>query len=652
MAGACLALLLGIASWVRAQPSLRVLDVPFIAQSESLCGGAAAAMVLRYWGERGLTAESFASLVDASAAGIRTNALVGDLKSRGWNALEVRGSDDLLARQTDQGRPAMVLLEDRPGTFHYVVVVANTPSMVLFHDPARAPYRALARNEFDRRWAVADRWMAVVTPPAGRDAPAREPAGVVSTVLAPECRAAITEAGRAADAGDLVGAEAALGAVASCPAAVSLREMAGVRARQRRWPEVADLAQAAADLEPGDEGTWRLLATARFVQDDKPGALAAWNRVGEPRLDTVQVYGVKRTRVPAVLKASGLDSATVVTNSRLTRARRRLADVPALSAVGVEYVPLTGGTAEVRANVIEQPLWPTSVPALASMAGRAIFLREVHVPVFSPSGGGERVAATWRFWPGRPRVALEANAPAPWGGEWGALAAWERQPFDTPVLPTIERLTARATWSDWVYPALRIGVRSGADRWTTRGAAQGMAGATALATTGGERLGAQLDVDSWFGQSAFTMAQLVVRARSSATLRGFLLSGEAGTGWADLNASPDLWFGGDTGKARPVFLRAHRLVEDGRLITDRLGRTIIHGGAEAQYWRPLSRFQVAPAVFVDVVHLDRRAVPGTRDDVDVGAGMRLAGWGGGLLRLDVARGLRDGRMRVSAGFQP
>jgi len=75
VAGACLTLLLGTASWARAQPQLRVLDVPFIAQSESLCGGAAAAMVLRYWGERGLTAESFASLVDASAAGIRTNAL-------------------------------------------------------------------------------------------------------------------------------------------------------------------------------------------------------------------------------------------------------------------------------------------------------------------------------------------------------------------------------------------------------------------------------------------------------------------------------------------------------------------------------------------------------------------------------------------------
>jgi hypothetical protein len=629
-----------------------VLDVPFIAQSESLCGGAAAAMVLRYWGERGLTAESFTHLVDASAAGIRTSALVGDLKSRGWNALEVRGSDSLLARQTDQGRPAMVLLEDRPGTFHYVVVVASMPSMVLFHDPARAPYRALARDEFDRRWAVADHWMAVVTPSSSPGVPAPEPRAAVSAALAPECQAAIADAGRAADAGDLVRAETALGAGASCPAAVSLREMAGVRARQGRWPEAADLARAAADIESGDAGTWRLLATARFVQDDKAGALAAWNRAGEPRLDTVQIDGLKRTRVPVVLKASGLGPGTVVTNAGLTRARKRLADVPALSAVGVEYVPLRGGSAEVRAHVIEEPLWPTSVPALASLGGRAIFARELHVPLVSPSGGGELVAATWRFWPGRPRVALEVNAPAPWGGKWGALAAWERQPFDTTVVPTIERLTARATWSDWVLPALRIGVRSGADRWTTRAAAQGMAGATALATTGGQRLGAQLDLDSWFGPSAFTMAQLVVRARSSTTLRGFLLTGAAGTGWAGLTTSPDLWFGGDTGNARPIFLRAHRLVEDGRIVTDRIGRTIVHGGVEAQYWRSLSRFQVAPAVFVDAVHLDRRAVPGTRDDMDIGAGVRLAGFGSGVLRLDVARGLRDGRMRVSAGFQP
>jgi hypothetical protein len=121
-----------------------------------------------------------------------------------------------------------------------------------------------------------------------------------------------------------------------------------------------------------------------------------------------------------------------------------------------------------------------------------------------------------------------------------------------------------------------------------------------------------------------------MRARSSATRTGLLLAGEAGTGWAGLNTPPDMWFAGDTGQGRPVFLRAHRLVEDGRMVTVRIGRTIVHGGAAAQYWRSVSRFQVAPAVFVDAVHLDRRAVPGTRDDVDIGAGLRLAGLGGGV----------------------
>ena len=55
-------LLLALAFFIRPSSlhaqSLTVLDVPFIAQSELLCGGAAAAMVMRYWGERGVDALS------------------------------------------------------------------------------------------------------------------------------------------------------------------------------------------------------------------------------------------------------------------------------------------------------------------------------------------------------------------------------------------------------------------------------------------------------------------------------------------------------------------------------------------------------------------------------------------------------------------
>src|SRR5215213_134555 len=138
-----------------AQPAphaLPILDVPFISQSEALCGGAAAAMVLRYWGERGLTAESFSHLVDRSAAGIRTDALLKDLRSRGWIAIALDGTADAIEAELRRGRPALTLIEDRPGRFHYVVVVAITSDAIVFHDPARAPLRVVGRPEFARRW--------------------------------------------------------------------------------------------------------------------------------------------------------------------------------------------------------------------------------------------------------------------------------------------------------------------------------------------------------------------------------------------------------------------------------------------------------------------------------------------------------------------
>src|ERR1041384_1988808 len=89
----CLLALLAVPASSRAQ-SLTLLDVPFISQSELLCGGAAAALVMRYWGERGIDAESFQPLVDRKAGGIRTDALTADLRERRWNAVAIDGSDD------------------------------------------------------------------------------------------------------------------------------------------------------------------------------------------------------------------------------------------------------------------------------------------------------------------------------------------------------------------------------------------------------------------------------------------------------------------------------------------------------------------------------------------------------------------------------
>ncbi len=50
------------------QDKLQVLDVPYVPQSGALCGGAALAMVLRYWGESGVLAEDFTALVNRASA--------------------------------------------------------------------------------------------------------------------------------------------------------------------------------------------------------------------------------------------------------------------------------------------------------------------------------------------------------------------------------------------------------------------------------------------------------------------------------------------------------------------------------------------------------------------------------------------------------
>jgi hypothetical protein len=119
---------------VAAEPALRVLDVPFVSQTEDLCGGAAAAMVLRFWGVRGVDAESFTHLVDHRAGGIRTTDLIRDLDSRGWAAVAVR----VEARLAD-GQPQRTtggVDRDQPGAYHYVVVVGAPERGFIFHDRA------------------------------------------------------------------------------------------------------------------------------------------------------------------------------------------------------------------------------------------------------------------------------------------------------------------------------------------------------------------------------------------------------------------------------------------------------------------------------------------------------------------------------------
>jgi hypothetical protein len=131
----------------------------------------------------------------------------------------------------------------------------------------------------------------------------------------------------------------------------------------------------------------------------------------------------------------------------------------------------------------------------------------------------------------------------------------------------------------------------------------------------------------------------------------------AGGGYqlATSSAPASLWPGADTGHARDVLLRAHPLLDDGIIEGGVFGRRIAFATAEVQHWIQPKRqrlLRVAPAVFIDLAQATR-GLPASdaRLHYDAGVGIRFALLGFGVLRADVARGLRDGRTAFSVGWQ-
>jgi hypothetical protein len=636
-----------------AQPApepLSILDVPFISQSEALCGGAAAAMILRYWGERGLDAESFAHLVDRSAGGIRTTRLVDDLRQRGWSAVAVDGREELIDAELARGRPVLTLIEDRPGTFHYVVIVAATHQAIVFHDPARAPFRVMERERFARRWSPAGRWMAVVVP--AEPSRTSEPPPVAELAEGASCSSLMTSGVQSAQAGNLDAAERNLTGALSCGGSAALRELAGLRLLQRRWPEVTELASATLAIDPMDAYAWQLLATSRFVQDDPVGALEAWNRIKQPHVDLVAVGGLTHTRQRVVERLLAVPSQALLTPGLFDLSARRLKELPSASGTRLEFVPRSG-LAELRAHVVERPLVPTDPWSYAAIGLVALARNEVGLTTGALTGGGERISAGWRFWPGRPGVNVEAIAPARWGGVWGVDAFGERQPFSEDRFPISRRAGAGMTMSNWIKPWARMSARVGVDAWDDYGK-YGIASAGLRLVSTRDRMTLRVDGSSWLGEQSFGSVGASLRLRSSDRHEGRVFLAHAGGASTTSATPPDLWFAGDTGTVRPALLRAHPIVDDGELQSDRLGRQIAYLSGEArQWWSVRSTIHIGAAAFADAARVGRRAAADTRDDVDVGGGLRIGLPGmEGVFRLDVGKGLRDGATAFSFVYEP
>jgi tetratricopeptide (TPR) repeat protein len=639
-----------------------LLDVPYVAQTEALCGGASVAMVQRYWGTRDVSAADFTSLVDERQGGIPASRLVDALQRRQWQTFVLSGTVDLAQHHLELGRPLIALLQIAPNRRHYVVVVSWSRDRVVYHDPAHLPFRSISADAFERLWAPTDHWLLLLLPPAATPTRAADSNEEDSPVPA-SCAGTLEHGVALAAAGKLSSASGSLASArAECPdSAAPLIEIAGVQLLQHDYAAAVATATDATRLAPDSARAWRMLGASLFLDGQQEPALTAWNQAGGLRLDLVRIDGLSRTRYGVVEQAVGLTPGTPLTPSGLQLARRRLESVPALSAARLDYVPTGGGITDVHASVVERPAMPSGIMALGVFGARALIGREVEWTLASPTRNGETITATWRWWESRPSIAIAARIPVSgWiHGVVGFNGEIERQGYglEDSALDAVRltrRRSARVSFEHWLLPNLRWNVTSGVDRWLGVGTF-GSIGAGLEQRAFGDRIAVGMRAEAWPGAGGFSSLAAGARWRSSTDSTNDALFVELNAASASTRAPLDVWPGAGTGNGRRILLRAHPLLEDGVVRSEAFGRQVAQSSAEWRHPLPampvLSSLRLQFASFVDAARAWNGPETRNRILVDTGVGVRATLSGQGGVRLDYAHGLTDGANAVSVSFE-
>ncbi|MFQ5529022.1 MAG: C39 family peptidase, partial [Gemmatimonadota bacterium] len=649
-----------------------LLEVPYLSQDELLCGGASAAMVLRYWGMEEIFPTDFSSLVSGSLGGMRAHDLAAHLSDLGWDPFLFTGRFEELRRHVRLGRPVITLVEVKDGRFHYVVVTGELDDRLIIHDPAASPFELMSRPELNRAWSKTGGLSLLVLPAPERGPNVRTPVSALrpgeqeppeeppeeTRPLPATCRPRMSEAlglvsrDRHEQAARLLSE----GACAHEPA--FLRELAGLRLLQRDLDAAARLSREALETDASDRHAVETLATARYLDDAPFEALDTWNRIDRPMIDLIRIIGLRETNQRPMVRMLGLRGGELLTTSSLLLADRRLADLPAVAASRVTFAPTGGGRADVVAGVAERTGLPTTIMPLAAAGLRTAIRREVSLTAVSPLGQGETWSVAWRWWESRPRVAFRFAGPADLGppAVWTLDATWDRESFGPgvadPVLTVDERTGAVLGYSIWLGPWLRARVRIGGENWVGRGGVA-RSGVGVDIRPAGDRLGFAAQADAWLadgGDPGFGRLTLDAAWTSRAVLDGLVLTMRAGFESVDSNAPAMLWPGAGLGFARSTLLRAHPLLDDGVVTGRAFDRHLTAGGAEIVYWRPIGAgVRVGGAGFVDVAR-----TWGQRQGesfADAGIGLRLGTSAReAVLRVDVAADLNTDEFAVSAGW--
>lgn len=381
------------------------------------------------------------------------------------------------------------------------------------------------------------------------------------------------------------------------------------------------------------------------------------------RADAFEVDGLQRTDSEVVLHAIRLAPDALLTDERIKRSQRRLADLPFVSSTDLLVTPENAAHAKVTYIVKERDLVPHSLTAWGFQAARMVMTGEAILDVVGALHAGDVLTAAYRWAPQDRRVRVQGAAPSP-GHLPGLLflnASWERATYrpielvDAPV-QVHDRVHAGARMTDWITSRLKWDMNGGVDRFDKENAIGG--GGAVDTRWMSDRLSVGGGANWWTpaaGGRGFHESDASAWWRSSVDTLLNNYSAVVGITSASDAAPLALWPGASSGHFRGVLLRAHDMTDSNIVVGPSFGRRLAYSTLEYERTiKSVSVGSVGLAGFLDMARASRRldSLPPSHFEADLGAGVRAHSPSVGVLRLDFAVGLRDGHMAISAGFAP
>jgi tetratricopeptide (TPR) repeat protein len=450
-------------------------------------------------------------------------------------------------------------------------------------------------------------------------------------------------------------------------------ERGGVHFLDGRYEEaVADLRRSLALRD--DAYARDLLASSLHLAGRELEALAAWNPLGRPALNAVEIGGLKKTSDRVARREIGLAEGETLTVAGLRAARRRLEETGLFERITLRPQPRGDGTANLDVALAERHgLAHGPVDFLVS-TGVDLAWQRLRLRYSNLGGGGVSLAASHRWQENRPETALQLQWPRPLGlpaslrlagfrgeqaYELGGAFDMRRRGIDVGLRHVLGGGTVASAGlrlRDRAFSAARLdarpgilaGLEAGLDTRLVEGRRHRL-DATARVFAAGRALGS----DVGYGQAdAELRYEGLLSKPEGLTVERSVLAVRVRGGWGSDGLPVDEMYAPGVSPESDLPLRAHPLTRGGVLGANPVGRSVFLVNAE---WRQRlvhrASWDFGAVAFSDTSWVGRPAEgSATKWLQDVGVGLRFSLLAGPTVRVDHAWGLVDGRRTLFIGL--